>query len=66
MIAVEIVVRDHMTFIYYRNIYVPNYEEPAVLKSVDFCANKEWFDCIIANNSSTILGVVVSIMQAIA
>ena len=32
---------------------------------MDFCKNGEIFNCIIANNSSTILGIIVSIAQAV-
>jgi hypothetical protein len=65
MIFVEIYARDELVFLYYRNIYVFNYGEPLVKKSVDFCKNGEIFNCIIANNSSTILGIIVSIAQAV-
>lgn len=37
MLTVEIYARDNLVSLYYRNIYVKNYIEPQVKKSVDFC-----------------------------
>jgi hypothetical protein len=65
MIFVEIYARDSLIAIYYANIYVVTFSYIKQPKSIDFCKNGEIFNCIIANNSSTILGVIISIVQAV-
>jgi hypothetical protein len=63
MITVEMVVRDYLTIIYFRNNY--NIELDYILETkpdwINYCANDNEFWCFIAVNSSTILGIVVSI-----
>lgn len=66
MIVVEIYARNTLLFLYYRN----NFEESEYTptppnKSINFCKNGELFKCVIANNSSTVLGVIIVIVQAV-
>ena len=67
MVTVEIVARDYLVTLNYLNQFPKGTIIGDMNKTYNtaFCENGERFLCYVANNSSTILGVVVSISQAI-